>query len=410
MKITVVAIMMLPVVLFATVTDVELFYEQHQYEQAIAEAKKSTSFYGSLQLHLLWAKSAEALGRTEEAISAYERVLMISSHHKEARIALARLYANSDRVVLVKQLLEDDSLSKEDRTTITALISEDDNLVNISAKIGVGYDSNINVSPGDLDLPASSEEIGSRFIRFQGALNRSYQFENIENIYLRTNVAISYQSNEKNYYNLFSGLASLGIGYLDDNYDLFLPLIYSRLHYLGSDLMESIGIKPNANIALSSSLVGNINARYEERSYFQETDKKRDDSVVGAGLSVYHLFGDNIAYLKVNYDSYSPKYPDLIPYVEKKTISISTGIDYQINDTYLAGADLVYRYTDFDDPIAQNEDERSDKYYKIDLKLNRNILEDLVGSFNYTFASNRSNYLPSEYRKHIIMCNVHYKY
>lgn len=400
-------------VLSAGIKDIQNLYDQKNYINVIKEVKKDTALYGDAQLHLLWAKSAEALGRNEEAISAYERVLMISPDNQVARLALAKLYSNSGRIVLTKQLAEDTEdyqLSVEEKTNITALIVEDDQLLNVSANIGAGYDSNINVSPGDLDLPSSGEEIGSKFIKLQAAFSRTYQFENIENLYLRGSAALSYQSNEESYYNLFTAQAIAGVGYMDDAYDLFMPIHYGRLHYLESDLLESVGVKPRVNIALSSSLVGNINVRYEKRNYLQEVDKYRDDSVLGAGLGSYWLLSDSVSYLKVNYNNYSAEYKNMIPFVEKSAIELSTGIDYDINSKYTGGAKLLYRSTSYDDPIAQNEDKRSDDYYKLDLKLSRDILKDFIGSVSYTYAFNDSNYAPSEYRKHIIMCNVNYKY
>jgi len=407
------AILTIPMVLSAGIADLQNLYDQKKYVELIKDAKKDTSLYGDVKLHLLWAKSAEALERDEEAISAYERVLMFNPNNKEARIALAELYSNSGRTVLTKQLAEDTEeyqLSSEERTTITALIAEDDQLVNITANIGVGYDSNINVSPGDLDLPSSGEEIGSSFVKLQAAFSSTYQVENMENVYLRGSAAFSYQSNEESYYNLFSGIARVGVGYTDERFDLFVPIHYGRLYYLESDLLESVGVKPRVNVALSSLLVGNINARYEKRNYLQEVDKYRDDSVLGAGLGLYWLLSDSVSYLKANYNDYSAEYKGMIPFVEKSAIDLSTGIDYDINDKYTASANLRYRHTSYDDPVTQNGDDRSDDYYKVDLKLSRDLLKDFVGSVSYSYTTNDSNYAPSEYKKHIFMCNLNYKY
>lgn len=405
--------LIIPMVLSGGIKDIQNLYDQKNYMDVIKEAKKDTSLYGQVQLHILWAKSAEALENTEEAISAYERVLMLSPDHQEARIALAKLYSNSGRMMLTKQLSEDTEdyrLSPEERTNITALIVEDDQSVKISANIGVGYDSNINVSPGDLDLPSSGEEIGSSFVKLQAALTRTHQLEDIVNVYLRGSAALSYQSNEESYYNLFTGIASVGVGYMNEEFDFFVPVHYGRLYYLESDLLESVGVKPRVNIALSSTLVGNINVRYEKRNYLQEVDKYRDDSVLGAGLGLYWLLSDSVSYLKANYNDYSAQYKEIIPFIEKNAIELSTGIDYEIDDKYTANANLLYRYSSYDDPIAQNQDERSDDYYKVDLKLSRDILKDFAGSVSYSYASNDSNYAPSEYRKHIFMCNLNYKY
>jgi tetratricopeptide (TPR) repeat protein len=412
-KKTSMSILTIPMVLSASIMDLQNLYDQKNYVVLLEEVKKDTSLYSQVQLHLLWAKSAEALGKTEEAISAYERVLMIRPDVQEARLALARLYSNSGRMVLTKQLAEDTEdyqLSVDERTNINALLIEDDQLLTVSANIGVGYDSNINVSPGDLDLPSSGEEISSKFIKLQAAFSSTYQFENNENVYLRGSAAFSYQNNEESYYNLFAGEAIAGLGYMNKSYDLFVPVHYGRLHYLENDLLESVGVKPRVNIALTSSLIGNVNARYEKRNYFQEVDKYRDDSVLGAGAGLYWLLSDSVSYVKVNYNDYDAKYKDMIPFVGKSAIELSTGIDYDIDSKYTGGAKLFYRATSYDDPIAQNEDKRSDDFYKADLKLSRDIFKDIVGSVSYSYSFNDSNYAPSEYRKHIIMCNVNYKY
>ena len=413
MQKTIVLTFLLPAVLFASVADIQTLYNQKEYMQVITEAKKSTSEYGDVRLHLLWAKSAQALERDEEAMAAYERVLMIRPDHQEARLQLAKLYANSDRMALTKQLSEDSKdykLTTEERTTISALIVEDSELFTVSANIGIGYDSNINVSPGDLDLPISSEEIGSGFVRFQAALSHTYYFESMEDVYMRSSAAMLYQSNEESYYNLFAGLVNTGIGYKGKTYDIFVPLEYSRIYYLEYDLMESIGVKPSMNYLFSSSLMGNINAKYTKRSYMQETDKKRDDSVLGVGMGLYWLLDDNVVYVKADYNEYHAKYSDPLPFVEKSAAGVAAGFIYQIDHKLKASGEYSYRHTSYDDTIPQSEDGRSDDYHKLGINLSRTILEDMEGSIAYNYTVNESNYYLAEYHKHVIMCNLNYKY
>ena len=403
----------LSAILFADVADMQLLYDQNKYEQVTQEAKKSTSEYDDARLHLLWAKSAQALGRAEEAMGAYERVLMLTPDDQEARLQLAKLYANSDRMALTKQLSEDSEdykLTTEERTTISALIIEDSELFTVSVNLGIGYDSNINVSPGDLDLPISSKEIGSRFVRFQATLSHTHYFESMEDVYMRSSAAMLYQSNEESYYNLFAGLVNTGIGYKGKSYDIFVPLEYSRMYYLEYDLMESIGVKPSMNYVFSSSLVGNINAKYTKRSYLQETDKKRDDSVLGVGMGLYWLLGDNMVYVKADYNEYHAKYSDPLPFVEKSAAGFVTGFIYQIDYKLKASGEYSYRHTSYNDTIPESEDERSDDYHKLGINLSRTITEDMEGSLAYSYTVNESNYYLAEYHKHVIMCNLNYKY
>ena len=403
----------LPVTLFADMTTIQTLYDEENYAGAIKEAKSNISSYGDARLHVLWGKSAEALGNDEEAISAYERVLIITPDNASIRFKLATLYAQSNRSYLIKQLSngsEDYQLTVEEKDPIVALMKKDDTLLSVSASVAVGYDSNINVSPADLELPNTEEEISSKFIRFQAALNYTYKLEDIENTYLQSGIALSSQNNEAGYFDLLIGVANAGIGYRSDSFSIYLPLKYSRLHYLNRDLMESIGVNPDFNYVFNSSLIGNLNAKYAERSYIQESDALMDDSVLGVGTGLYWLFDDNLAYVKASYSDYSATHKKESYFISKEAIEISTGITYYLNDDIFLDSSYRYRDTSYDDTMFFSNQKRNDEYHQIDLKLSSLITEDIEGSLSYSYASNSSNYLQSEYSKNIVMCNLKYIY
>lgn len=406
-------ILVLSAALFAGLSDIQTLYDQKNYVAAIEKAKSSTSLYGDARLHILWGKSAEALGNYEEAMSAYERVLMITPNNSTVRVKLAKLYAESGRPYLTKQLLEDSEdyqLTAEEKDMIVALVNDDNKPLSAFASIGFGYDSNINVSPGDLDIPTSEEEISTKFVRYQAGVSYTYKLESIENLYVRSGAAFSYQDNEAGYFNLFAGVVNAGFGYRGESYDIYIPLKYSRIHYLNRDLMESIGVDPNVNLVFSNSVIGNLNMRYSERSYIQDADKLMDDSVLGAGIGLYWIFGDNLAYFKVNYDDYTAEHRELSHYIQKNSISLATGINYQLNDMFTASGTYRYRNTSYDDVLPSSSEKRKDDHHQLDLELSGIVMEDMEATLSYSNSMNESNLQISEYNKNIVMCNLKYNY
>ncbi len=400
--------------LLAGVREMQTLYDQKKYEEVILEAQQSTQEFGNPTLHLLWAKSAEALGKDEMAMSAYERVLMIDPDNTEVRVHLASLYAYLDRDKLATEMsksTENYQLTPAQRISLDTLKKSDLENIKASVSLSVGYDSNVNVSPNDLNLPNNEEAQSSLFMQFRGRISYTHELEEKGGWYVRSDADIFYQNNtDANYYNLFAGSVALGVGYSENNYDLFLPVKYGRVNYLERDFMETIGIEPRANIVFSKSLIGNINARYTERAYLDVADKNRDDTVFGYGGGLYWLFDQNFAYINGNYDDYNAKHLDRLRFTNKETLSINIGVNYDVNDWFITRLDYRYRYTLYRDFIDDNSKQRSDDYEQYEFKLSKMISDTMEGSLLYRYSNNRSNYDLAEYDKDVIMFGFQYNY
>jgi len=414
MKKTATFLLMSPIILFAGVADMQTLYDQKKYKQVITEAQKSTSEYGDPKLHLLWAKSAEALGEDEMAMSAYERVLILDPDDTEVRVHLVKFYADSDRDELADEMsksTENYQLTPAQRMSLERLKKDDLQQFKASASIAMGYDSNINVSPDDLNLPEFGEEIDTMFTQFQANLSYIHDLDEKGGWYLRSDVDIFYQNNaDASYYNLFAGSANIGLGYSNDLYDALLPVSYGRIHYLDRDLLESVSVDPRINFTLSKSFIGNINARYTKRSYLEEADRNRDDSVTGIGLALYWLFEKNFAYISTNYDNYSAKYSDSLRFTNKETTRVAMGINYNVEEWFIARFDYRYRYAKYDDSIEGSGDKRSDDYHQAEFKVSRMLTDTMETSLLYRYSKNNSNYELAEYDKDVVMLGIKYNF
>lgn len=414
MKNTTALLLIAPITLLAGMVELKSLYDQKKYKAVISKAQQSTSEYDNPKLHLLWAKSAESLGKEEIAMSSYERVLMLDPDNVEVRVHLAIYYSKTGRYELAKEMsksTENYQLTPAQRMSIQTLGEDELQSFKTSASMSIGYDSNINVSPGDLDLPLYDEEIDTMFTLFTGSLSYTHDLDEKGGWYLRSDADIFYQHNaDASYYDLFAGSAGIGLGYRGNSYDAFLPVSYKWINYLDRDFMEVFSVDPRINFTLSDSLIGNINARYAQRSYLHENDKNRDDSITGIGTGLYWFFEKNFTYISANYDNYSAKHSDSLRFTNKDTTRVAMGINYNVEDLFIIRLDYRYRYAKYNDRIEETGEERSDDYNQIECKVSRMLTDTLEASLLYRYSTNNSNYDLVEYDKNIIMLGLQYNF
>jgi len=404
------------IALFAGVTEMQTLYNQKNYEAVIEEAKRSTSDFGNSDLHLMWGYSAEALGKNEMAMSAYERVLMMDPDNVEIRVHLTSLYAYLDRDKLATEMSKSTEiyqLTPAQRNSLNTLKKADAAALKVAATLAIGYDSNINVSPEDLELPTNNEAISSMFAQFTAHLSYTYALSQEKDWYFRTDADIFSQNNfdsDAEYYNIFAVSAKLGLGYRGDKFDLYVPLKYGRMHYLERDFLETVGVEPRVNITLSESLIGNLNARYTERSYLDNADKNRDDTVTGYGGGLYWLFDKNFAYLTSNYDDYEAQNTNSLLFTDKETFNLTAGVNYDVNDLFIARLGYRYRYSLYGDFLPDGNKQRSDYYNQGEVKVSKMFLDTMEGSLLYRYSTNKSNYELAEYDKDVVIFGLQYNY
>ena len=167
--------------LFASLADTQTYYNAGEYEKAIGEAKSSVSEYANPNLHLFWAKSAEKLGRDDEAMSAYERVEILDENNIDARVALVKLYKRTGRDALAlsaSKELQNYQLTPEQRTTLQNLRGTSTHSINAFATLGIGYDTNINIAPDELgSVVGAADSIVTMFSRLSASLSYINEFE-----------------------------------------------------------------------------------------------------------------------------------------------------------------------------------------------------------------------------------------
>ncbi len=400
------------------------YYKNGNYQKAIDEVKRSTSEYENPKLHLLWANSAKKLGRVDEAMSAYERVVILDKSSSEARVALLEIYRASSRDALASSMakeLQNYQLTPEQRSSLELLSAEDINSFKSRASICIGYDTNINISAhaNDLDIyygiDSSEGELPTLFSRFSGSASYINEIQERGGWFVRSDLKLYYQNNfNAHYFDMFLGGIELGVGYAGSGYTLYMPVGYNRVNYLETDLLEQIKVAPKLNIVVNNSFILNINAKYSLKSYKEENYKGMDDSSYGVGLGAYYIFDKNYAYIQSNYEKFSSEEELHYFYIDKKLVRASLGINYNMSDWLVTKLEYRYRNTDYDDSNdlknISSTKEREDNYNQIELKLSHFIADNFEIFISNKYIKNSSNYLPARYSKNIALLGISANY
>ncbi len=389
----------------ASYTQMLQYYNAGQYTQALKEGKHSFKSYDNPKLHLLWAKSAQKLGKTEEAMSAYERVLILDADNQEAQSALEAIYTKSNRSNL--------DISFDENVRSDAL--------KIRANVALGYDDNINVNPGGdaLDnyfgIIGSQGKIGSRFLRFSANMAYTYYFEDYEGWFAKGVLDFYDQSNfSAHLYDLRVATMEVGIGYENDSYRLYLPLRYNATHYLDKNLLEHYQFLPHITLPVWESALLDINALYIQRAYVDAVDNVNDANTLGLGAGLYFpLYGDKVS-LHLQYEKRTSDQNVHNKFLDAKFFRFDTSIQHHFTPKLFMDLSYLYRYGDYSDNIGTlilpNSNTRKDDFNQIDVKLTYDMSKKYALYLRDTYAKNNSNYAPIKYSKNVMMFGVEFTY
>lgn len=86
------------------------------------------------------------------------------------------------------------------------------------------------------------------------------------------------------------------------------------------------------------------------------------------------------------------------------------GINYNVEEWFIARFDYRYRYAKYDDSIEGSGDKRSDDYHQTEFKVSRMLTDTMEASLLYRYSKNNSNYELAEYDKDIVMLGIKYNF
>ncbi len=375
------------------------------YRKNFAKAKDPEKF------NLEWAACEEKLGNIDEAISAYERVLIYNGNNREARRGLGRLYADKDKRG------DNSRLTPRQRQSISSVSGESGEMVTTrySAELKFGYDDNINHSIVTRNLPFATiarKTKGSAFHSLDLKAGYVNELEEPGGFNFQANADIYWQENySAHYFDTLAGSFDMGPGYSWGNLSIYVPLVYNRIHYLDTDLYHEYGIAPNITYALRSDLLLNGGIKYLKHNYLESLNKGGNSSILGGYAGIYKFFGEDYIYTRVAYTRSHADKAVPLPLTDYFYWQFFVGGSYELNWGVIARLDYQHGYGEYKDiPAGATYPKRKDNFNQIHLSFEKYIASNMKIVAEYTYSDSDCNFPMQAYEKSVVSVGFKYTY
>ncbi len=377
------------------------YYKSGLYRQAIKEAKSSKKSYSNPYLHLVWGASAQKLGKLNEAMSAYERVLLLDPSNMQAQKALDAIYTKTKRYKLLKDKDPSHPLKNWNNTI----------------SLGFGFDDNLDATPDSETLQeyfgntADTNKTSSPFARLTGALSYTDDFNEDGGWSIKYLLKAYAQNNfQNNFYNLTTFSFETGLGYNDLNYNFYLPISYHRVNYLNKDLLSQYRVNPKLLIPVGTSNILDMNLIYSQNKYIDPKDTNKNDTTYAVELGNYFLSGKDYFSIHMKYEHHSAI--NLLPskYIGANFWTLKLGTKYLLSPKWLTQVNYRFRYGQYDDLVGTSITTRDDNFHQLDTKLSYQWLESSHLFIADTYTENKSNYPAAVYQKNILLLGMDFSF
>jgi len=382
------------------------------------------------EVNFFLGRSAYELGRYEDALSAYDRVLIVNEKHHRTRLELGRVYLKLGDLDAAKiefyDVLASDA-PKSVKKNIAMLLDQIEKArtkhsLSAMVKVGAGYDTNVNANPGQSELLnylSDQFDITGENVRADDILKDSFAHETLHashiydigmrGRYYINSSALIYNQHHNHYsaYDILYMKASSALSHRMDRYEWSLPLEVDKFMYGSDPLLHSFAIAPSFVYKLSKSSRLNVWAKLRRKNYDQFVHADRDSDMIEGGFNVTNSF--DFAHMSIGYsylDEDKRRDASQELYIDKKVHSLKAGLTKEIEKSLLS-AQYIYRNFDFTDGIGPKQlRTREDDYHSIYLSLSREVLKGYSAELSYQYVANSSNYLPSDYEKQIVSLSM----
>jgi hypothetical protein len=381
------------------------YYQSGQDYNVLKEAKHSAKEYQNPNLHLLWAKSAEKLGKLDIAMAAYERVLILDSSNQEAKNALKNIYATTHRKGL--------SVTPNDGTK--------KNKLKLKANLTFGHDSNVNANAsgdnidGYYGTPSGAGSIASSFARVAASASYLYNFVEYDNWFTQSTFDFYYQNNyDAHLYDLTLPTAEIALGYIKNDYLFYFPISYNNIHYLNKNLLNIFSFIPHVRVKMIENILVDTSAIYTQQRYIDNIDKSKNAITYGLQTGIYWTDDQTQLHFNIKYENRIADANTPERYIDADFFTFDTNFKYYFTSSFISEAHYLFRYSNYKDDIGTkatpSQISRDDYINELNIKLSYLLNKDMEVYAQNTYTKSLSTYIPAEYNKNVLLLGLQIRY
>lgn len=399
---------------------------QNAYTQTQAYLKENPL---NLKANLLLADSAYMLGDLDEAMAAYDRVLIIDPNNIYAKIQEAKIYAKSgykDISILETKALLARHLTNEQKREVLKLKnslenapaskkSKDQALLKGVVSVGLLHDTNPNSNIGE-----KSFTIPGLNLNYRGEKQKkdTAHFEQLylvadKNLHNSIGVFATLNAYNRSYFDMSNNnlsylFANISPYYKAEEFKIYLPLIFNKVFLEHNSYTNTYGTGIDIKKDIKNGILETGYRYYQNRYYGKNKDKDSSHHSLYAGIK-YTLMDDLLAYLYIKYANNQEK-KDLRNDVNYNSYGFDIGLNKQILQSLIFRTNFgfkTYSYKDFNKVFLNKRD---DKVYNFGLGLTYIINNSSSIEFDINYMDRTSNQFLYEYDRFLTSLNYAYKF
>jgi len=402
----------------ASVEEAKGFYDAKAYEEAYyAFGLLVVQTPQSPEYNFLLGHSALETKRYDEALAAFERVLMLDSSHARTRLEMARVYFETGRLELASAELErvlGATLPSNIREVVLAFKARVDGAmekhrVSGAVVLGVGYDTNINndigkrefIIPafGGLPLEGGAKKSDS-FAFATAVLNHSYDM-GLRGGWSMEQSGVFYSKLHRHTTENNLALFSLSTAptFKEGRYTIAFPVGFDKVYIDGKGYMSAPSLGVKGSYLFDPTLQGEGSYILRRSSYSQ--NKLQDStSHIFDGVLRKVLVPENpwIIALRAGYtkddERHSPR-TDVEAAKWRYGVELSRVLPYGVQGT-LSYLQTQTRYSDTDATFLTKRKDTRDEF---GVRLSYAVSKTLSVGLNASYVENSSNHAPFDYDK-----------
>lgn len=398
-------------------------YAEAQKSYNAGDFKTAYGMFESLSLespdnaeyNFLLGRSALELKMYDQAITAFDRVLMLNPSHTRTHLELARLYHEQQQFESAQ--IELDIVLKENlpsnvRDIALAFKSRiDESLTRHTFSgaliIGGGYDTNANNDIGKkefiipaLNIPiAGNDKVSDSNLFATAAFTHTYDFGERGGWALENSFVAYDKINKKQSQNdllLFS--ATVAPTWSEKEYKLSFPLSYDRVYLDKKGYMYNLSATAKGTYLIDPT--SQIEGGYTHKKGYYDTDEAQDVIAHTFFASYKKALGDDPIIV-----SFNTSYSDNSEVKQERTDVASSGYSYgiELSKAFKNGFRTSAGYTastnNYKDIDVLFGTKRADTRDQYELGIGYEIQSNFIINTTVTYAKNSSNHDPFNYSK-----------
>lgn len=375
--------------------------------------------YSDINVNFYLALSAARLDKTNEAIAAYERILMIDSAHAEAKIELAKIYYQKGENRLAEIYLRSafhPQLPEKRKAEIRFYLSKI-NRPSWSGTVifGIGHDSNVNHASDASSwfiplfgehLDNSTETTADSYHQEMVTLNHFHDVSFTHGFAVNNQLQLySKKHVQQEDYDLLYLRYNPTFIVPFRNYQFATGLHYDHLDYGGKAYLQTYGINPKLLWKLPSNRSISTQLKLAKTHYLASEDEDRNALFTEFSGQYSQTFDDKLTWL-VNLAWQGERKEKGTRFdVDYNSTNLLTKLSYKLPGEWQIGGTVSLKQKQYQDISTAFKSARQDSQRTLSLNVSKSLHKHLVVQAQVENTLNQSNHSPFEFDKRVVSLN-----